>query len=136
MKESGILHPELAKIVSQMGHGDLLGIADAGLPIPRDVDRVDLAFAPNQPGFLEVLDAVLSELRVEGYVLAKESSEACPRLVEALGERLPVLEAEWVDHEGLKRLAHGARAIVRTGEFSPYANVLLRSGVGFSADRR
>lgn len=135
MKERGILNPHLARIISQMGHGDLLAIADAGLPIPRDIERVDLAFAPNQPRFLEVVDAVLSELRVEGYILAKESSPACPQLVEALAKRLPGVEAEWLDHEGLKRRTYDVRAVVRTGEFTPYANVLLRSGVDFSADR-
>jgi len=136
MKEHGILHPQLARIISQMGHGDLLGIADAGLPLPREVERVDLAFAPNEPGLLSVVDTVLTELRVDGYVLAQEANEACPRLVEALAERLPGLEAEWMDHEDLKRLAHGARAMVRTGEFTPYANVLLRSGVDFPGRRR
>lgn len=135
MKDRGILNPDLARIISQMGHGDLLGIADAGLPIPREIERVDLAFAPNQPRFLEVVDAVLSELRVEGYILAKESNSACPRLVEALAKRLPAVEAEWLDHEGLKRRTYDVRAVVRTGELTPYANVLLRSGVDFSANR-
>jgi D-ribose pyranase len=136
VKERGILNPHLARIISQMGHDDLLCISDAGLPIPRDVERVDLAFAPNQPRFLEVVDAVLSELRVEGYILAKESNSACPRLVEALAKRLPGVEAEWVDHEELKQRTHEVRAVVRTGEFTPFANVLLRSGVDFSANRR
>ncbi len=36
-----------------------------------------------------------------------------------------------VPHERLKGLAGGARLVVRTGEASPYANVLLRCGVFF-----
>ena len=132
MKARGIIHPRLAAVVAAMGHGDLLGVADAGLPIPLQVERVDLGFAPGKPRFLDVVGAVLEELRVEAYVLAEESREACPEYVRTLEESLPEAEAVWVDHEELKRLTAGARAVVRTGEFTPYANVLLRSGVDFT----
>jgi D-ribose pyranase len=133
VKGRGIIHPSLAAVVSAMGHGDLLGIADAGLPIPIQVERVDLGFAPGKPGFLHVVQAVLEELRVEAYVLAEESRESCPEYVRTLQESLPEAEAVWVDHQELKRLTADARAVVRTGEFTPYANVLLRSGVDFTA---
>lgn len=133
MKDGGIINPQLSELVAEMGHGDLLGVADAGLPIPLGVERVDLAFAAGQPGFLEVLQAVLTELRVEAYVLAEESKEHCPQFVDALSEALPEAEVVWVDHEELKRRSAGARGIVRTGEFTPFANVLLRSGVDFSS---
>lgn len=132
MKARGIIHPRLAAVVAAMGHGDLLGIADAGLPVPLQVERVDLGFAPGKPGFLDVVRAILEELRVEAYVLAEESREACPQYVRTLQESLPEADAVWVDHEELKRLTAGARAVVRTGEFTPYANVLLRSGVDFT----
>jgi D-ribose pyranase len=115
-----------------MGHGDLLAIADAGLPVPIDVERIDLAVAPGVPALLDVVDAVLSELRVETYLLAEESKAACPNLVQALSDRLPGIEVQWVDHVRLKALTHEARAIVRTGEFTSYANLLLVSGVDFS----
>jgi D-ribose pyranase len=131
VKSRGIIHPRLAAVVAAMGHGDLLGIADAGLPIPFQVERVDLGFAPGKPGFLDVVGAVLEELRVEAYVLAVESREGCPDYLRALEESLPDAEVVWLDHEELKRLSSEARAIVRTGEFTPYANVLLRSGVDF-----
>jgi D-ribose pyranase len=135
MKDRGILHPLLSRLVASMGHGDLLGVADAGLPVPPGVERVDLAFAPGRPGFLEVVEAVLGELRVEAYVLAEESKEHCPQIVEALDRMLPDAEVVWVDHEELKRRCGAARGVVRTGEFTPYANVLLRSGVDFSGGR-
>jgi D-ribose pyranase len=133
MKDRGIINPQLSGLVAEMGHGDLLCVADAGLPIPVGVERVDLAFAPGQPGFLEVLQAILTELRVEAYVLAEESKEHCPQVVEALSQALPEAEVVWVDHEEFKRRTAGARAVVRTGQFTPYANVLLRSGVDFSS---
>ncbi len=63
MKRSGILNPQLAQVVASMGHTELLCIADSGLPIPPEVLRIDLALAAGVPGFLQTLDAVLSELQ-------------------------------------------------------------------------
>jgi D-ribose pyranase len=131
VKDRGILHPRLARVVALMGHGDALCIADAGLPIPNGVPRIDLAFAPGRPPFLEVLDAVCSELRIERYTLAKESLTSCPGIVDAVRAHLAGADETSVTHEELKQLTVGARAVVRTGEFTPYANVILYSGVDF-----
>jgi D-ribose pyranase len=131
MKDHGVLHPGLAAVLASMGHGDTLCVADAGLPIPHGVERIDLAFAPGRPGFAEVLAAVLGELRVEAYVLAEEARAG--GIPELLRRALPGLEPTWVPHAELKAATAAARAVVRSGEFTPYANVLLRSGVDFSA---
>jgi D-ribose pyranase len=132
MKETGILHPELARVVTEMGHGDLLCIADAGLPIPSGVERIDLAFGPGKPSFIDVFEAVISELRVEAFVLAKESDAGCAELVARVRSALEGAEEIATDHEGLKALLPACRAVVRTGEFTPFANLLLRSGVNFT----
>jgi D-ribose pyranase len=131
VKDHGVLHPALARILAESGHGDRLALADAGLPIPPGVPRIDLAFAPGQPALLQVLDAVLTELRVEAYVVAEESESDAPWLIEALARRLPDARVIRVDHETLKDATTDAKAVVRTGEFRAYANVLLQSGVDF-----
>ncbi|BAS27776.1 D-ribose pyranase [Limnochorda pilosa] len=127
MRRRGILHPQLARILSEMGHTDGLVVADAGLPIPRGVERVDLGFLPGQPPFLAVVEAVLAELSVEGAILAEEIQSANP---EVLREVLARLEAPvtYVPHEAFKERVASARAVVRTGECTPYANVILFSG--------
>jgi D-ribose pyranase len=131
MKDRGLLHPQLARVLAETGHGDLIGIADAGLPIPPAVERVDLALTRGVASFEDVARAVLEELRVEAIVLAQESRESCPHLVDLLTDLAPGAEVVWVTHTQLKERSGGARAIVRTGEFTPYANVLLVSGVDF-----
>jgi D-ribose pyranase len=138
MKKGTVLNPELARAIAALGHGDTLVVADAGLPIPAGVQRIDLAFAPGKPGFLDVLDAVLAEMEVERAILAEEAEAMAPRpfldLVEARLLALPKVKArgiERVPHEELKRQCARARAVVRTGEFTPYANVVLSSGVVF-----
>ena len=114
-----------------MGHGDALCITDAGLPIPTGVLRIDLAFAPGQPPFLDVLNAVLLELRVERYTMAKEAN---PNIVDALRMRLRTAAESSVPHEELKQITAEAKAVVRSGEFAPYANVILYSGVDFTPE--
>jgi D-ribose pyranase len=137
MKRGAILHPELSRAVASLGHGDALVIADAGLPIPPGVPRIDLAFAAGKPAFLDVLEAVLAEMEVERAVLAEEARSASPAFHGRLEARLAALPkvgprgVEHVPHEELKRLTRSAVAVVRTGEFTPYANVVLHSGVVF-----
>ena len=131
MKKHGILNHELVEVIATLGHTDALVIADAGLPIPAEVRRIDLAVVGGVPRFMEVLRAVLDEMQVERATVASEMAIRSPHLrgelVGALGS-IPVNE---VSHEEFKRLTRQVRAIVRTGEFTPYANVILYSGVVF-----
>ena len=71
---------------------------------------------------------MLLELRVERYTMAKESS---PAIVDALRMWLRTAAESSVSHQELKETAE-AKAVVRTGEFAPYANVILYSGVDFT----
>jgi D-ribose pyranase len=106
-------------------------IGDAGLPIPEGPQRIDLAVTANVPRFMEVVDAVLQELQVEGAVIAEELASRNPGVEAALRRSLDGTPVASMPHEDFKALTAKARAIVRTGEFSPYANVILRSGVVF-----
>lgn len=131
MKKSGILHPELSRVIAELGHGDMLVLADAGLPIPLEVERIDLAFAPGKPGFLEVLEAILGEVKAERAILAEEIRGSSASFEDIILTRLGDIPAEYVPHQKLKHLTQQAKAVVRTGEFTPYANVILLSGVVF-----
>jgi D-ribose pyranase len=138
MKKSGLLHPELSHVIASLGHTDMLVIADAGLPIPEGVPRIDLAYTAGQPPFLSVLEAVLSDMEVEAATLALEMQSVTPKAFykKVLGrlEGLPKVKKQGVDfvsHEDFKTLTLKAKAVVRTGEFTPYANVILQSGAVF-----
>jgi D-ribose pyranase len=130
-RNRGTLNGQLARVISETGHTDLLVVTDAGLPIPPGVERVDLAIRENLPRFLEVLDAVLDEVAVEDVLLAEEIKEAGPEMLEAIRERFARLDVplRFVPHTEFKQATAGARAAVRSGEFTPYANVLLTAGV-------
>ncbi|WP_328538674.1 D-ribose pyranase [Streptomyces sp. NBC_00344] len=129
MKRTGILNRQLSGALAELGHGDGVLVCDAGMPVPSGPRLVDLAFRAGVPSFDEVLDGLLAELVVEGATAADEVREANPAAAGLLRGHFPGLEL--VPHEELKSLSAGARLIVRTGEATPYANVLLRCGVFF-----
>jgi D-ribose pyranase len=114
-----------------MGHGDTLVIGDAGLPIPPGTERIDLAVSAGIPAFLDVLAAVLGEMQVEQAHIADELAVHSPAMHTALRAAMQDIAIETVSHEALKTMTRSARAVVRTGEFTPYANVVLASGVVF-----
>lgn len=131
MKRSPLLHADLSHLIATLGHGDMLVLGDAGLPIPDGPRRIDLALTPGIPAMQDVLRAVLSEMQVERAVLARET-------LDATGGGLPLwcdgqlaVVPEAVSHEELKQLSQRARAVVRTGECTPYANIVLIAGVTF-----
>ncbi len=133
MKKQGVLNAHLSKIIASMGHTDKLVICDSGFPIPRHHEAVDLALVANVPHFTEALKAVLGELKIEEAIIAEELEQrnhSVYRQVSALLRGAPVRR---VPHEEFKKLAAAEEntAFVRTGEATPYANVILVSGVTF-----
>jgi D-ribose pyranase len=129
VKKEGIINGQLAGAMARLGHTDLVVVCDCGLPIPPGPEVVDLAFRFGVPSFETVLSGTLKALVVEGAVAAVEVEEQNPAVRDLLRDRFPNLEL--VPHEGLKRMTVGAKLILRTGEATPYANVILRCGVPF-----
>jgi D-ribose pyranase len=137
--KSQIIHPELLCELSKLGHTDVFVIADAGLPIPPGKKRIDLAFAPGRPGFLEVLEVVLRNVVVEKAVLASEIKDRNPEvhkrvldLIEANKASWKNFELKYVPHEEFKAVyVASSRFVVRTGEYTPYSNIALVAGVPF-----
>lgn len=131
MKKTVLLNQPLSSVIAGLGHLDTLVIADAGLPIPPATRRIDLAVSQGIPPFLDVLRAVLAEMQVQGAVIASEMTSRSPAMHAALLAALDGVPVTAIPHEELKARTTAARAVVRTGEFTPYANVILIAGVTF-----
>lgn len=131
MKKTELINSEISAVIARMGHTDSLAIGDCGLPIPDGVRRIDLALVRNQPRFLDTLQAVLTELCVERAVVATELMEGNPELIEQIRALLPGATIDAVPHDQFKKLTENTKAVVRTGECTPYANIILCSGVKF-----
>lgn len=128
MKKSGIMNQPISAVIGGLGHTDTITIADAGLPIPAATQRIDLALTRGVPSFLQTLQVVLSELFVEKAIVAEEMKSVSPQMYEALVEVLGETPIELVPHVDFKRETAVTKAIIRTGEFTPYANVILVAG--------
>lgn len=133
MKKTGILNAELMKQIASLGHMELFLIGDAGMPIPKGVEIIDLVLCEGVPTFEQVLDAVLKETEVEYYYLADETESKNKRLFTYIKNTIPDVSYKMMSHNDLKHLSEKCKFAIRTGEFSPYSNVVLRAGVTFSA---
>lgn len=131
MKRQGMLNSHISKVLSDLGHTDLIVIADAGLPIPRDVPRIDLALTLGVPGFADVVEAVSDDMVVEKVVLASEIQENNEKTLQFIKKNFSDTEIEFLTHENFKEKTKAAKVVIRTGEVTPYANCILQAGVIF-----
>jgi D-ribose pyranase len=131
VKKIGVLNQPISSVIAGLGHTDTLVIADAGLPIPPETQRIDLALTQGIPGFLDTLRVVLGEMQVERAIVAEEMLEVSPDVYGKVKELLGDVPIEIETHLIFKEQTRSARAVIRTGEFTPYANVILVAGVVF-----
>lgn len=133
MKKSGIINAQLMGLIAGLGHKDTFLVGDAGMPIPKGVEIVDLALCGGVPTFKQTMDAILAETEIEGYTIAEEIDGKNPELLAYIHEKLAGAEEEKIPHVDLKKMSAGCKFAVRTGEFTPYPNIILRAGVAFPA---
>ena len=134
MKRAGILNSEISRVLSYLGHTDCICIGDCGLPIPDETERIGLALAFGVPPFMQTLEVVAADMKIEKIVLAEEIKEQNPTVlaqIETLFAGQNV-EVEFVSHTQLKAQTRDCKAVIRTGETTPYANVILQAGCIFA----
>ncbi len=139
MKKGTVLNADISRVISRLGHTDTVVVCDAGLPIPKTTERVDLALTQGVPTFMQVLDVVTTEMQVEAAILALEIKQHNPQLHETLLSHIEQLqqhqgntiEIRYITHEQFKVNTAGSQAVIRSGECSPYANIILCAGVTF-----
>lgn len=139
MKKSTLLNSDLSYLTATLGHTDEITIADAGLPIPPLVQRIDLALTQGTPGFIQTVEVMLQESQIDGVIIAEETKVISPdmhaQLIEVIQHDARRMGREtkvtYVSHDEFKRCTAQSRAVIRTGECTPYANVIFQIGVTF-----
>lgn len=139
MKKGTVLNAEISSVISRLGHTDTLVVCDAGLPVPKSTARIDMALTQGVPSFMQVLEVVTTEMQVEAAILASEIEQQNPKLHETLLNHIEQLqqhqgntiEVRYVSHEQFKKHTADSQAVIRSGECSPYANIILCAGVTF-----
>lgn len=131
-----IISPELLKILSEMGHGDEIVIADGNFPSENYGQRVVRA---DGIGGVEMLSAVLSLIPLDTY-----ATENFLLMQTVQGDSIPTIWDEYfatvkkhdnnVRAGNLERFAFYERAkkayaVIATGEGAVYANIILKKGV-------
>ncbi|UOQ94824.1 D-ribose pyranase [Halobacillus shinanisalinarum] len=129
MKKTGILNRELASILARLGHTDTIIIADCGMPIPEDTKCVDLSVTLGSPSFESILQVIADDMEIEAITLAEEMKQHNASIHDNVLSYSKSIH--YTSHEDLKTQAKNAKAVIRTGENTPYANAILQSGVIF-----
>ena len=139
MKKTTLLNAPVSNLVAKLGHGNSVCIGDAGLPVPKTVERIDLAVSSGVPSLLAVFNAVASEMFIERIIIAQELRDQQPQLMDNLLIAIRLLEADQkssiainiIEHEVFKLKMDHCHASIRTGECTPFANIILYAGVPF-----
>jgi D-ribose pyranase len=131
MLELGIINREISSAIAKQGHGDLLLVVDAGFPIPKGVEVIDISLSQNKPMVTEVLAELKNFFSVEKIILARQTKESNPSLFKNISTSFgPGIPIETVEHSTLKEMSKTVKAVIRTGDFTAYGNVILVSGAG------
>ncbi len=130
MKKTGILNAALSGELTKIRHQDIFVICDAGFPIPRGANVVDVSLVAGIPTFMQVLKAVLNEMIVEKYVVFDAMKTANPAYYAQLKQIFVHQEAGETDMPGFIEMAKDAKLFIRTGELAPCSNILLVSASG------
>ncbi len=139
MKKTTLLNAPLSAAIAKLGHTDTIVLCDAGLPIPEGPERIDLAIVQGTPEFFDVFKAIASELCIEKVTIAEEMKKVSPAFhksfvafIRQLGKKQgKAIEIEAIPHVVFKKQTPQSRAIVRSGECTYYANVIITAGVAF-----
>ncbi len=137
MKKHGILNSDIARVLSYMGHTDQICIGDCGFPIPDETERIDLCVKFGQPSFMDVLREVGNDMKIEKIIIAEEIKEQNSKIFHEIEKFFSCfetgfkIEVEFVSHVELKEKTKKCKAVIRTGETTPYANIILQSGCIF-----
>jgi D-ribose pyranase len=131
MRETGIVNRDICDILSTLGHTDEVIVCDAGFAIPLGVRTIDISLAENKPTVPEVLAELKKHFSVEKLVISEETKKVVPtrfkELTKSFGKGVAV---EIISQNEIRARARGVKAVIRTGDFTAYSNILLVSGGG------
>ena len=128
MKRGPLLNPALNHLLASTGHTDYFTVCDRGFPVPIGPERIDLALTDDIPTVLDVLKLVVADFHIDRVVIPSEVDDIAPHRVKELEAILGDIPLFRVPHLEFKRISHSARATVRTGDATPYGNIIVVSG--------
>lgn len=128
MLRSGVLNPHILSLLARVRHTNTLVIADRGFPSWPQLETIDLSLTDDVPTVLQVLAAIRGHCVFGRIFMAEEfsannSSERLDAFTRGL-QGVPVIHERHIEFK--KRVPH-ALGLIRTGDTTQYANLILES---------
>lgn len=128
MKKTGILHPEISRLIADVGHTDYIVLADKGYPIPKQTNRINVGITDDTPTIPQLLKVIETEMAIDRIIVTKEMTALSPARLQHLQETYPSIKFEEVTHLELKALTKDAAGAIKTGDTCAYGNLIIVSG--------
>jgi len=128
MLKGGILNPAINSLLSRVRHTNTLVIADRGFPFWPQIETIDISLVDDIPRVLEVLHALKENFSIGRVFAAQEFLAAnTPQTASALDDALLGIPITFEPHVELKKRVPHAIGLIRTGDTTQYANLILES---------
>jgi D-ribose pyranase len=129
MLRNGILNPQILSLLARVRHTNRLVIADRGFPFWPELETVDISLIDGVPTVLQVLEAVLANFDTDQAYMAQEfRAENTPETQASFASALRNVPLSFEPHVEFKKRVPGSIGLIRTGDVTQYANVILVSG--------
>lgn len=128
MLQTGILNPHVLDLLARVRHTNTLVISDWAFPYWPEIETVDISLTHNIPTVLDVLDLITPVFKVGRIWQANEfissnTEEVVAKFTRSFGN-IPLTREAHVDFKKRVPLAIG---LIRTGDTTPYGNIILES---------
>jgi D-ribose pyranase len=127
--KTGILNPAINSLLSRVRHTNMLVIADRGFPFWPQIETVDISLVDDIPRVLDVLRSLSKNFVIAHAFMAEEflsvNSDATKTHYASALSGVPV---SYEPHPIFKKRVPQAIGLIRTGDTTQYANLILESG--------
>jgi len=129
MLKRGILNPQINSLLARVRHTNMLVIADRGFPFWPMIETVDLSLVDDIPTVLQVLNAIRPDFDICEIFMAQEfKAENTPKVQKQFAAAMAGIPVTLEPHVDFKKRVPGAIGLIRTGDTTQYANMILVSG--------
>lgn len=128
MLKTGILNPAINSLLSRVRHTNTLVIADRGFPYWPDIETVDISLVDDIPRVLDVLAAIRPNFMIGAAFMAEEFRNVNTQQTQlGFASALSGLAVTYEPHLEFKKRVPSAIGLIRTGDTTQYANVIIES---------
>jgi D-ribose pyranase len=128
MLRTGILNPHVLSLLARVRHTNTLVIADRGFPFWPEIETVDLSLVDDVPTVLDVLNALRPNFIIGRAWMAREFKRENTKVTQTkFAIALKGVPLTFEPHVDFKKRVPRALGLIRTGDTTQYANLILES---------